>query len=135
MEKREKTIVVMPAYNAAQTLDSVLADIPSEGVDEILLVDDCSQDDTVAKARSLGLFVVEHERNQGYGAGLRTAFDYTLKHDDGQRPGEGPRDRDRENAQHQPQGEHPGLACHPRLSGRLAERLERGSRSDPAASR
>lgn len=78
MQKQGKTIVVMPAYNAAQTLDSVLADIPSDCVDEMLLVDDCSKDDTVAKARSLGLTVIEHEQNKGYGGNQKTCYQAAL---------------------------------------------------------
>jgi glycosyltransferase involved in cell wall biosynthesis len=69
-----KVVVVMPAYNAEQTLERTLADVPREWVDEIILVDDASRDGTVALARRLGLRVVEHERNRGYGANQKTCY-------------------------------------------------------------
>ncbi len=69
-----KTIVVLPAYNAAKTLEKTLRDIPAGAADEIILVDDASRDETVAVARSLGLTVVRHERNQGYGANQKTCY-------------------------------------------------------------
>jgi glycosyltransferase involved in cell wall biosynthesis len=81
MPNSEKAIVVMPAYNASQTLESVLADIPLDCVDEILLVDDCSQDDTVEKARSLGLTVIEHDQNKGYGGNQKTCYLTALQRD------------------------------------------------------
>jgi glycosyltransferase involved in cell wall biosynthesis len=79
MPNHGKTMVVMPAYNASQTLEAVLADIPKDCVDEILLVDDSSQDDTVAKARALGLQVIEHERNKGYGGNQKTCYATALQ--------------------------------------------------------
>ncbi|HUW94384.1 MAG TPA: glycosyltransferase, partial [Anaerolineae bacterium] len=60
MPEGEKVIVVMPAYNAAQTLEKTYNDLPQEIVDEIILVDDVSQDETVEIARRLGLKVVIH---------------------------------------------------------------------------
>ncbi|MEX0714985.1 MAG: glycosyltransferase family 2 protein [Planctomycetaceae bacterium] len=75
---RGRTVVVMPAYNAAATLERTLADIPREHVDEILLVDDCSRDDTVAVARRLGLTVITHERNLGYGGNQKTCYRHAL---------------------------------------------------------
>ena len=53
MPAGSRTIVVMPAYNAARTLERVYADIPTDAVDEVIVVDDCSTDDTVAVARRL----------------------------------------------------------------------------------
>ena len=58
-------IVVMPAYNAVQTLEKTLADIPPGTADEVVLVDDASRDGTADLAERLGLMVVRHERNRG----------------------------------------------------------------------
>ncbi len=69
-----KIIAVMPAYNAARTLERTLADIPPGAVDEIILVDDGSQDDTVEIARRLGLTVIVHEQNKGYGGNQKTCY-------------------------------------------------------------
>lgn len=71
---RDKVIVVMPAYNAETTLERTLADIPAGSVDEIILVDDCSRDNTVALANKLGLTVIEHETNKGYGGNQKTCY-------------------------------------------------------------
>jgi len=65
-------IVVMPAYNAAATLERTVGDLPPGAVDEVVLVDDCSRDGTVAEARRLGLTVGPHERNTGYGGNQKT---------------------------------------------------------------
>ena len=73
-----RAIVVMPAYNAATTLRRTVADIPPGTVDEILLVDDCSRDNTVEVARDLGLTVLQHERNVGYGGNQKTCYRYAL---------------------------------------------------------
>jgi glycosyltransferase involved in cell wall biosynthesis len=69
-----KVVVVMPAYNAAKTLERTLADVPKEWVDEIILVDDASKDGTAELARKLGLTVFVHERNRGYGANQKTCY-------------------------------------------------------------
>lgn len=74
-----KVVAVMPAYNAAATLERTVADIPPGAVDEIILVDDCSRDDTVAIARQLGLTVVAHERNRGYGGNQKTCYTHALQ--------------------------------------------------------
>ena len=74
-----KKIVVMPAYNAAKTLEKTLNDLPAGYVDEIILVDDCSTDNTVEVAKNLGLVVLEHEKNGGYGANQKTCYDEALK--------------------------------------------------------
>ena len=73
-----RTIAVMPAYNAAATLEKTVADIPEGCVDEVLLVDDCSRDNTVQLARDLGLEVITHEQNQGYGGNQKTCYRYAL---------------------------------------------------------
>ena len=76
---RDKVIVVMPAYNAESTLERTLADIPSGHVDEIILVDDRSQDGTVELARRLGLTVIQHETNKGYGGNQKTCYHAALE--------------------------------------------------------
>jgi glycosyltransferase involved in cell wall biosynthesis len=78
-EKPKKVIVVMPAYNAAKTLEKTLDDIPKDRVDEIILTDDASQDDTVRIAERLGLKVFKHEANKGYGANQKTCYKEALK--------------------------------------------------------
>ena len=74
-----KTIIVMPAYNAAATLERTYNDIPPGMVDEIILVDDASSDRTVEIARRLGLTVIVHSKNRGYGANQKTCYDEALK--------------------------------------------------------
>ncbi|MDA1229486.1 MAG: glycosyltransferase family 2 protein [Planctomycetota bacterium] len=71
----------MPAYNAAETLRPTLADIPAGSVHEIILVDDCSQDRTVEIARELGLTVITHEHNLGYGGNQKTCYRRALETD------------------------------------------------------
>ena len=75
----DKVVVVMPAYKAANTLQRVVEDIPADAVDEIVVVDDCSPDDTVAIARRLGIDVIEHARNTGYGGNQKTCYDEALR--------------------------------------------------------
>ena len=75
-----KTIVVLPAYNAAKTLEQTVADLPRELIDEIILVDDFSRDETAALAERLGLVVHRHEKNQGYGANQKTCYRLALEH-------------------------------------------------------
>jgi glycosyltransferase involved in cell wall biosynthesis len=79
MMNNKKIIVVLPAYNAAGTLQKTVSEIPREIVDEIVLVDDASSDETVVIARKLGLkYIVVHERNQGYGANQKTCYKVAL---------------------------------------------------------
>ncbi len=78
---KSKTIIVLPAYNAAATLEKTLRDIPEGFADEIILVDDESKDDTVKIAKNLGLTVVAHDHNMGYGANQKTCYDEALKRD------------------------------------------------------
>ncbi len=78
MEKG-KVIVIMPAYNAALTLEKTLAEIPKGSVDEIILVDDGSGDDTARIAERLGLFVFRHPANLGYGANQKTCYRLALE--------------------------------------------------------
>jgi len=74
-----KVIAVMPAYNAARTLEPTVRDIPSGVVDEIILVDDASNDNTVEVAKRLGLTVMQHESNRGYGANQKTCYRLALE--------------------------------------------------------
>jgi glycosyltransferase involved in cell wall biosynthesis len=69
-----KIIAVLPAYNAAKTLEATVADIPKGAVDEIILVDDASRDNTVEVATRLGLTVIRHEKNKGYGGNQKTCY-------------------------------------------------------------
>ena len=78
-ENKSKVIIVMPAYNAEETLEKTFNDIPREVVDEIILVDDASRDKTVDIARKLGLTVITHSENRGYGANQKTCYDEALK--------------------------------------------------------
>ncbi len=78
--RKHKVIAVLPAYNAARTLAATVGDIPPGSVDEVLLVDDCSKDDTVKIARDMGLTVIPHEKNTGYGGNQKTCYKYCLEH-------------------------------------------------------
>jgi glycosyltransferase involved in cell wall biosynthesis len=73
------TIIVMPAYNAARTLRRTVADIPPDAAERIILVDDCSKDDTVAVAESMGLQVIRHAVNRGYGGNQKTCYRAALE--------------------------------------------------------
>jgi glycosyltransferase involved in cell wall biosynthesis len=75
----QKIVVVMPAYNAANTLDQTYRELPLEIVDEVLLVDDGSSDETVALAQELGLTVFVHKQNLGYGKNQKTCYREALK--------------------------------------------------------
>jgi len=79
-ERKHKVIAVLPAYNAEKTLAATIADFPPGCVDEILLVDDGSKDNTVAIARNMGLTVIVHEKNKGYGGNQKTCYKYCLDH-------------------------------------------------------
>jgi glycosyltransferase involved in cell wall biosynthesis len=79
MEAEPKIIVVLPAYNAARTLEKTYEDIPKDQLYRIILVDDVSQDQTVEVARALGLKVVIHIQNRGYGGNQKTCYLEALK--------------------------------------------------------
>src|SRR5262245_46658847 len=76
---RPRVAVVMPAYNAEKTLARTYADVPKECVDDVILVDDASRDRTVEEARRLGLFVVVHSKNRGYGGNQKTCYRTALE--------------------------------------------------------
>jgi len=78
VRKFHNPIIVMPAYNAASTLPATIRDIPRDCYSELILVDDCSSDKTVEIAESLGLTVIRHETNRGYGANQKTCYDTAL---------------------------------------------------------
>lgn len=79
MTDRPKVIVVMPAYNAAQTLVDTYQRIPAQHVDQVILVDDGSIDDTVKVARELDLELIVHPHNAGYGANQKTCYMEALR--------------------------------------------------------
>ena len=75
---RPNVVIVMPAYNAAKTLERTYADIPHDIVARIILVDDVSRDETVEIARQMGLDVIVHQQNLGYGGNQKTCYDAAL---------------------------------------------------------
>ncbi len=79
MINRKKIIVVLPAFNAERTLEQTYRDIPHDVVDEILLVDDGSADNTISLARRLNIQTIRHERNYGYGRNQKTCYSEALK--------------------------------------------------------
>jgi glycosyltransferase involved in cell wall biosynthesis len=78
-ERKARVIAVMPAYNAETTLEATVKDIPPGAVDQIILVDDGSKDRTVELARQLGLTVIVHEKNKGYGGNQKTCYKHALE--------------------------------------------------------
>jgi len=75
----KKVVVVMPAYNAAKTLERTYSEIPRDLVDEVILVDDSSSDETAELARVIGIqHVIRHEANRGYGANQKTCYQKAL---------------------------------------------------------
>lgn len=75
----QKVIVVLPAYNAAQTLEATYREIPFDIVDDVVLVDDASTDSTVEVANSLGIkHVLKHEKNKGYGGNQKSCYKKAL---------------------------------------------------------
>jgi len=78
-QKKLKTIIVMPAYNAEKTLEQTVKAIPAGIADEIILVDDCSKDKTVTIAQKLGLKTIVHAKNTGYGGNQKTCYNEALK--------------------------------------------------------
>ena len=74
-------MVVMPAYNAEHTIEKTCRDIPNGIVDEIVLCDDGSSDNTIEVAKNLGLTIIEHEKNMGYGANQKSLYNYAQEND------------------------------------------------------
>jgi glycosyltransferase involved in cell wall biosynthesis len=82
MIKGKKLVVVLPAYNAELTLRQTYAEIPFDIVDEVVLVDDNSKDNTVAVAKAIGIHhVIKHARNRGYGGNQKTCYNKALELD------------------------------------------------------
>jgi glycosyltransferase involved in cell wall biosynthesis len=75
---RKRVCVVMPAYNAGRTLRQTTAEIDRSLVDDVILVDDASRDDTVKVAHELGLHYLVHPRNRGYGGNQKTCYTEAL---------------------------------------------------------
>jgi len=79
MLKGKKICVVLPAYNAAETLEQTYREIPHSMVDEVVLVDDNSTDDTIQTAKKLGInHILRHEKNKGYGGNQKTCYQQAL---------------------------------------------------------
>lgn len=76
----QRVVVVMPAYHAGRTLERTYREIPFGVVDDVVLVDDASRDDTVQKARSLGIrHIIVHDRNLGYGGNQKSCYRKALE--------------------------------------------------------
>src|SRR5665648_60160 len=75
----KRIVVVMPAYNAAQTLELTYRDIPLEWVTRVILVDDASRDETLEVAGELPLEIIKHHRNVGYGGNQKTCYTAALR--------------------------------------------------------
>ncbi len=79
MIKGKKVVVVLPAYNAEETLDITYSEIPKNIVDEVILCDDCSKDCTVEKAKDIGIrHIIRHEKNRGYGGNQKSCYNKAL---------------------------------------------------------
>lgn len=79
MINNKKLVVVLPAYNAALTLKRTYDEIPFDIVDDVVLVDDCSKDNTAEVGRQIGIkHVITHEKNKGYGGNQKTCYDKAL---------------------------------------------------------
>ena len=74
-----RVVIVMPAYNAARTLERTYHDIPHDLVHHVILVDDVSKDETVGIAKRLGIEVIVHRQNLGYGGNQKTCYDRALE--------------------------------------------------------
>ena len=82
MYKDKKVVVVLPAYNASRTLAKTYAEIPKDIVDEVVLCDDASRDNTVQEAYALGInHIIRHEQNKGYGGNQKSLYKKALEVD------------------------------------------------------
>jgi glycosyltransferase involved in cell wall biosynthesis len=80
MNNGKKVVVVLPAFNAGLTLEKTFREIPFDIVDEVILVDDSSTDDTIQVGKKLGIkHIIEHERNKGYGGNQKTCYNKALE--------------------------------------------------------
>jgi glycosyltransferase involved in cell wall biosynthesis len=80
MIKDKKIVVVLPAYNASMTLEKTYNEIPFDIVDEVVLVDDMSKDDTVQVATRIGIkHIIEHKKNTGYGGNQKSCYNKALE--------------------------------------------------------
>ncbi len=80
MIEGKKIVVVMPAYNAGKTLEQTYKEIPFDIVDSVILTDDCSNDDTIAEAKRLGIeYIQKHEKNRGYGGNQKSCYNKALE--------------------------------------------------------
>ncbi len=80
MNNNKKIIVVLPAYNAAKTLQKTFEEIPFEVVDDVIITDDFSQDNTVSIAENIGIkHIIAHDKNKGYGANQKTCYQKALE--------------------------------------------------------
>ncbi|HSD29788.1 MAG TPA: glycosyltransferase family 2 protein, partial [Vicinamibacteria bacterium] len=77
--RAEKIVIVMPAYNAARTIEETFRAIPAGYYDEIVVVDDHSRDDTVERARALNLKAIRHPHTVGYGGNQKTCYMEALR--------------------------------------------------------
>lgn len=76
----KKIVVVLPAYNASKTLEQTYREIPFDIVDDTVLVDDMSKDDTVEVGRRLGIkHIIRHEKNTGYGGNQKSCYNKALE--------------------------------------------------------
>lgn len=80
MIKGKKLVVVLPAYNAALTIEKTYNEIPLDIVDDVVLVDDASKDDTIEVGKKLGIkHIIRHEKNKGYGGNQKSCYDKALE--------------------------------------------------------
>jgi len=76
---KPKITIVLPAYNAEKTLEKTIKDIPEKSYDEIILVDDFSNDETFSLAKKMGFKTIRHDKNKGYGANQKTCYKTALQ--------------------------------------------------------
>ena len=80
MYNNKKVVVVLPAYNAAKTIEKTISEIPVDIVDEIVLVDDKSSDNTIEVAKSIGIkHIIQHTENKGYGGNQKSCYNKALE--------------------------------------------------------